>query len=208
MLTAGELLWILISYGVGCFTAGYYLVRLRTGQDVRSQGSGAVGARNVGRLLGPGGFLATFLLDFAKGALVVIGARYFRLSGGAVIGSFLAVVVGHTFPVQLRFRGGKGVATSIGALFAYNPWLTGILAAVFLPLFALMRNLTLAGLLLYALAPLAAFFAGWSRAEVAAMCLLAAIVLLSHRSNIREEYARLFPARAVKNTPVHKRRGL
>lgn len=208
MLTAGELLWILISYGLGCFTAGYYLVRLRTGRDVRSQGSGAVGARNVGRMLGPAGFLATFLLDFAKGALAVAGAKYLRLSGDAVLISILAVVLGHTFPVQLRFRGGKGVATSLGALFVYIPWLTGILAVLFLPVFALMRSLTLAGLLMFALAPVAALLAGRSAVEAVALGLLAAIVILSHRNNIREEYARLLASRAVKNTPVHKRRGL
>jgi glycerol-3-phosphate acyltransferase PlsY len=208
MLTAKEVSWVLISYCLGCFTAGYYLVRLRTGQDLRSQGSGAVGARNAGRLLGPAGFLATFLLDFGKGALAVAGARYLRLSNAAVVATILAVVMGHAFPVQLRFRGGKGVATSLGALFAYNPWIGGILAAIFLPAFALIRSFTLAGLLAFALAPLAVFFGGLGNAASSVVCLLAILVLLLHHRNIREEYARLFRGRAVKNTPVHKRRGM
>lgn len=208
MLTGQEVSWILISYCLGCFTAGYYLVRLRTGQDIRKQGSGAVGARNAGRLLGPAGFLVTFLLDFGKGALAVAGAGYLHLSSDAVIASILAVVIGHTFPIQLRFRGGKGVATSLGALFTYNPWIGGILAVIFLPAFALIRNFTLAGLLAFALAPLAVFLWGLGKAAVVAVCLPAILVLLSHHRNIREEYARLFPGRAVKNTAVHKRRGM
>ena len=65
--------WILVSYLIGCFTAGYYWMRWRTGQDIRRMGSGSVGARNVGRALGASGFTATFLLDAAKGALAVAG---------------------------------------------------------------------------------------------------------------------------------------
>src|ERR1035441_2499722 len=67
----------LAAYALGCFTTGYYLVRWRTGQDVREVGSGSVGARNVGRLLGRQGFLATMLCDFGKGMLAVWGARRF-----------------------------------------------------------------------------------------------------------------------------------
>ena len=74
MLSGKEFSWVLTSYCLGCFTAGYYWVRSRTGLDIRQQGSGSVGARNAGRVLGPGAFLVTFLLDFGKGALAVAGA--------------------------------------------------------------------------------------------------------------------------------------
>src|SRR5579859_7966679 len=104
------------SYLLGCFTSGYYFVRWRLGQDIRDSGSGNVGARNVGRLLGAPGFLATTAADVAKGMLAVWLAleftHDFRLAGLAM----LTVVLGHIWPVQLGFRGGKGVATSIGAL--------------------------------------------------------------------------------------------
>jgi glycerol-3-phosphate acyltransferase PlsY len=69
MMTAKEMAVILACYGLGCFTAGYYWVRWRTGLDIRRQGSGNVGARNVGRFLGSAGFAITFVLDLAKGAL-------------------------------------------------------------------------------------------------------------------------------------------
>lgn len=208
MLTGKEISWILTSYCLGCFTAGYYWVRFRTGLDIRHQGSGTVGARNAGRVLGATGFLVTFLLDLGKGALAVAGARFLHLSGPAVVASILAVVVGHTFPIQLRFHGGKGISTSLGAVLAYDvvfdTFTTVVLVAIFLPAFAVIRSFTLSGLLAFTLSPLVVFLWGWGNEATAVVSFLAILVLLSHRRNIREEFARISPGRAVKNGPVQK----
>src|SRR5205814_6775520 len=104
------------SYLLGCFAAGYYLVRMRLGEDLRELGSGSVGARNVGRVLGKTGFLLTLLGDFGKGAFAVWAARHFTTNDHAVALAMICVVAGHIWPLQLRFRGGKGMATSLGAL--------------------------------------------------------------------------------------------
>jgi glycerol-3-phosphate acyltransferase PlsY len=199
MLTGKEFTWIAASYCLGCFTAGYYWVRWRTGLDLRHHGSGTLGARNAGRVLGPAGFVTTFLLDFAKGALAVGVAKYLHLSGEAVVACILAVVLGHTWPVQLRFQGGKGISASLGALLAYEPFIAGILVAIFLPAFVLIRSFTLSGLLAFALAPLAVFLWGFGNEATAAGSFLAILVLLSHRKNIREEFARIFHGRTVKS---------
>ena len=111
----------------------------------------------------------------------------------------LAVVVGHNWPMQLRFHGGKGIATSLGALLAYDSFLLGILGALFLPLFALSRNFTLSGLLAFALSPLVAFLCGLENMEVVAMSLLAILVLVSHQRNIRQEFVRVFSIRPLKD---------
>ena len=190
---------LLASYLLGCFTAGYYWVRWRTGLDIRERGSGSVGARNVGRLLGAPGFIATLLLDLGKGALVVGMALYFGLRQELVIAAMLAVVVGHNWPMQLRFHGGKGIATSLGALLAYDSFSLVILVGLFLPFLALLRNFTMSGLLAFALSPLIAFLCGVENMEVVATSLLAILVLVSHRKNIREEFARIFPGRAALN---------
>src|SRR5512135_2701540 len=108
------------AYLLGCITTGYYLVRLRLRQDLRDLGSGSVGARNVGRLLGRPGFLLTVLGDFGKGALAVWAARHFTTDDRLVALAMLAVVAGHVWPVQLCFRGGKGMATALGALLVYD----------------------------------------------------------------------------------------
>ncbi len=174
-----ELTWIITSYFLGCFTAGYYWTRWRTGRDIRAEGSGSVGARNVGRLLGAPGFLITFLLDFAKGVLAVAGATYFKLGPESIVASVVAVVVGHNWPVQLRFRGGKGIAS----------------------------GLTMSGLVALALAPLGVFLCGLEKVGVAAVSFLAVLALLTHRRNIREEVARLVFHRSVEQAPVEMHKG-
>src|SRR5215472_4005302 len=97
--------WIsLFAYLLGCFTTGYYLVRARAGQDIRELGSGSVGARNVGRVLGWPGFVLTLLGDFVKGALAVWGVRFLTNDPRLVEIALLAVVMGHIWPAQLRFH--------------------------------------------------------------------------------------------------------
>src|SRR4051812_39893298 len=93
----------LCAYLLGCFTAGYYLVRMRTGLDIREVGSGSVGARNVSRVLGAGGFLLTLLCDFGKGALAVWAARHYVPDERLAALAMVAVVIGHIWPLPLRF---------------------------------------------------------------------------------------------------------
>jgi len=206
-LTGRELSWIVASYFIGCFTAGYYWTRWRTGQDIREVGSGNVGARNVGRTLGTGGFAITLLIDAAKGALVVGGAVWLGLRPEAVVASIVAAVIGHNWPLQLRFQGGKGIAVSVGALLAYDPFLVLALLAVFLPVYALLRNVTLSGMIAFALAPLTTFLCGVPKVEVAAVSILASFILLTHRKNIREEMARIGAPRPLKESPVPMHKG-
>ena len=199
MMTSKEISVILACYCLGCFAAGYYWVRWRTGLDIRQQGSGSFGARNVGRVLGPSGFGVTFLLDLAKGAFAVWLARRFGLGADALIAALVAVVAGHNWPMQLRFHGGKGISTSLGALLAYDSFIVVILVSLFLPLFALIRNFTLSGLLAFALSPLVVFLYGLGNHSVAAVSFLAILVLWSHRRNIREEFTRSVLGRPVKD---------
>src|SRR5438105_4769417 len=198
--TGKEVTIVFACYFLGCFTAGYYWVRWRTGQDIRHEGSGNVGARNVGRILGVSGFMTTLLLDLGKGALAVGMALYFGLRPEMVIAAMLAVVIGHNWPMQLRFHGGKGIATSLGVLLAYDSFLLVILAALLLPFLALTRNFTISGLLAFALMPLVAFLCGLETMGVVATSLLAILVLVSHRKNVREEFAKVFPGRPLKET--------
>lgn len=206
-LSGREFSWIAASYFIGCFTAGYYWTRWRTGQDIRELGSGNVGARNVGRTLGAGGFTVTFLLDLAKGAFASAGAIWLGLRPEAVIASLVAVVVGHNWPMQLRFHGGKGVAVSVGALLAYDPFIVLCLLAIFLPVLAVLRNFTLSGMTAFMLGPLAVFLCGLDKVEVAVMSFLAILVLVTHRKNIREEIARIAGHRAVKESSVQMHKG-
>lgn len=203
-LSGKDLTWIVTSYVLGCFTAGYYWTRWKTGKDIRGMGSGNVGARNVGRVVGRAGFLITFLLDFGKGVLAVAGAIYFQLGPEAVIASMLAVAVGHNWPVQLHFKGGKGIAVSLGALLAYDPFIILCLVVIFLPVFAIVRMFTLSGMLAFTLAPLGGFLCGLEKEGVAAVSILAVLALVTHRRNLRKELARLVFHRPVEDAEMHK----
>jgi acyl phosphate:glycerol-3-phosphate acyltransferase len=208
MLTGKEITVILACYFLGCFAAGYYWVRWRAGLDIREHGSGSVGARNVGRILGPFGFVVTLLLDVTKGALAVAAAMHFGLRPEPMVAAMLAVVVGHAWPFQLRFQGGKGVATSLGALAAYDPFILLSVFIVFLPAFVLLRNFTLSGLLAFAISPLIVFLSGLGNVEVATISFLAILILITHRKNIREEMTRRLPDRREKSSVrTHKGTG-
>jgi acyl phosphate:glycerol-3-phosphate acyltransferase len=119
-----------VGYLLGSFPSGYLIGRAK-GVDVRRHGSGATGGTNVLRTLGAGPAVATGLLDLGKGMLgAYIG---FRLAGdvGYALGGF-AALTGHSYPVWLRFKGGKSVATGAGALVLFHPWafLAGLVSGV------------------------------------------------------------------------------
>jgi glycerol-3-phosphate acyltransferase PlsY len=185
----------LAAYILGCITTGYYLVRWRTGQDVRTVGSGSVGARNVGRVLGRSGFLVTVLGDFTKGVLAVFGARCFTADHRLVALAMLAVVVGHLWPAQLHWRGGKGMATSLGALLVYDWQLAAALGICFGLAFGLLRKTVLAGLFALACLPCVSLVLGRGATEVIGCALLAALVLLAHRRNLAAEIPLLLARR-------------
>lgn len=191
VMTGKEITLIVASYLLGCVTAGYYWVRWRTGQDIRQLGSRSVGAKNAGRICGPSGFLVTFLFDFGKGYLAVELARFMGAGQATLSTALLAVVVGHNWPMQLRFQGGKGVSTSIGGILAYNGLVGFILLVTFVPLYLLVRNFTLSGLFAFAVTPLVAFFCKLGNDQVLTLSLLALLIVIAHRKNIREELTRL-----------------
>lgn len=120
-----------LSYAAGCAVAGYYLARWRLGVDVRRSGTGNAGARNTGRLLGRRWGVVAAGWDFAKGMSAV------WVCGGFFGGEFaagtaaIAVVIGHIAPIQLRLRGGKGVAPAAGALAVLQPETLAIMATAY-----------------------------------------------------------------------------
>jgi glycerol-3-phosphate acyltransferase PlsY len=189
------------AYLLGCFTGGYYLVRWLAHQDIRTIGSGGVGARNVSRVLGKPGFLLTVLADGGKGLLAVWVARHFTADSRLVLLSMLAVVAGHLWPAQLRFRGGKGMATSLGALLAFNPWLALAFAVVFVVLAAALRRTVLPAMTAIAVVPMVAFWLGAAPTDVVLLSLLSGLVIAGHRRNLMEELLHLASRRPLDPKP-------
>jgi len=145
----------LLSYLLGSIPFGYLIVRWQRGVDVRSTGSGGTGATNVMRNLGIIGFVATFILDAGKGVVAVLLAS--RLSSGDprwIAASSVAAILGHCFPVWLRFRGGKGVATGVGVFIALAPLQVALVLVIFAVVVAIWRYVSLGSIIATAAFPL------------------------------------------------------
>jgi len=188
------------AYVLGCFATGYYLVRALRGQDIRTLESGNIGARNVGRVLGRNGFLLTTLGDVLKGVLAVWAAQKFFPDERLASVALLAVVMGHIWPAQLRFHGGKGVATSIGTLAVYDWRLLVLYAAVFGCGYLLAHRTVLPGLFAFLCLPGADYWLHADGFRVMALTLLACLVLFAHRKNLLAE----IPAFSVRRRPATK----
>ena len=126
-------LTLLIAYIIGSIPTGYLIVKTKTGDDIRTIGSGSTGATNVKRVLGKKWFFITLLLDAFKGALPVILATLFVKAystlGIAPVLASVAVIIGHSKSCFLNFNGGKSVASGVGTILALN-WMVGAIIAV------------------------------------------------------------------------------
>ena len=182
---------ILVAYALGCFATGYYMVRARTGLDIREFESGSSGARNVSRVLGKTGFALTFLGDFAKGALAVWAVRHFSGSNSLTALAMVCVVAGHIWPISLHFRGGKGAATSLGALLVYDPHLALAFFVCFLPGLVLLRKLTVPGLAAYVCLPVASYWLHRNPVETFFLSAVSVSIIFAHRQNIIREFPML-----------------
>jgi acyl phosphate:glycerol-3-phosphate acyltransferase len=168
----------ILAYAIGCVATGYYVVRLVTGEDLRGHATGSTGARNVGRRLGVAAAVATFAADVAKGAIAV-GIALAAAGGAAGDAALVAVTAGHIAPVQLRFRGGRGLGPAVGGI-AVLDWRVAAIALAAAAVSAVAtRALTASGLVGAVTAPVAALALGERRTALAAG-VTAALILAAH----------------------------
>lgn len=182
-----KLLAILAAYLIGGIPFGYLIVKLRTGRDVRRMGSGNIGATNVLRTTGRGWGVLTLLLDIAKGwAACAIMQKLAAGSPEWTAAAGVAVVLGHAFPIYLRFQGGKAVASFVGVALHLAPWALAAVAAVFVLTVAATRYISLGSILGAGLFP----FAVWilyhpGPVVMTAVTFCGAFIIWRHRSNIQ-----------------------
>lgn len=174
-----------IGYLLGSIPFGYLLVRIFHGEDIRQTGSGNIGATNVSRTSLALGII-TLLFDASKGLIAVLLARFlFPGNTSAAGAAALFAVVGHIFPVWLKFRGGKGVATGLGSFILLAPKPVVICIAIFVVIAALFRYVSLASMIAVALLPVLIFVLTPRTPQVALVALLAAVlILVQHRGNM------------------------
>jgi glycerol-3-phosphate acyltransferase PlsY len=194
MLLAGILI-AAIAYLLGSVPTGYLLVRLFCHEDIRSVGSGNIGATNVMRSGGKGLGAATFLLDMLKGAVPVLIAGWMAPQFATAVPpqdfealAAVVAVLGHMFPVWLGFKGGKGVATGFGVFLVTAPLAALSAFGLFIVILLISRYVSLASILAAASFPAFAWFlvrgdkpAGF----VAAQIIVAVLIILKHHANIR-----------------------
>jgi acyl phosphate:glycerol-3-phosphate acyltransferase len=180
-------IYLLFSYFMGTIMTGYFVVKMLTGQDIRMLGSGNVGARNVGRVIGKKGFILTVIGDVLKGVIVVLGAKQLDFSLEWQILVMLAVVVGHIWPITLQFKGGKGIATYLGALLVFDYKVLLAFAVIFIVLYLFMKRLTVAGLTSFLFIPITMILLKYSINSILLMTFVILGVIFVHRQNVRDK---------------------
>jgi glycerol-3-phosphate acyltransferase PlsY len=188
------MLAIVAGYLLGSIPTGYLVAKAR-GVDIRSVGSGNIGATNVFRILGTPAGVFVLLVDAAKGwgAVLIgqrllwpwfassdpaLGAEWFAVAGG------VAAVLGHNYTLWLRFKGGKGIATSAGVLAGLVPMALLIALVVWVIVFLLSRYVSLASISGAFVLPFAVWYSGYGAAMIIITAVLGALAIYKHRSNI------------------------
>ena len=183
--------WLLtlpIAYLLGSIPFGYLLVRFVRHEDIRTVGSGNIGATNVLRSGSKGLGIATLLLDLLKAYVAVLFARHLAPANyDLAVGAAVAAVLGHVFPVWLGFRGGKGVASALGVFLALVPMAALVSLAVFVVVVLLSRYVSLASILGAAVMPIAGIALAPVRSPmvIGGFIFLSLLVIVKHQANIR-----------------------
>lgn len=196
MVILSFVLTVLLAYLLGSLPTGYLVARAR-GMDIRDMGSGNIGATNVFRSMGRQAGLIVLSVDFLKGLVACGVIPFFVLGltlGGRETGSIaeplalvagVAAILGHNYTCWLRFKGGKGIATSAGVLVALVPWALLIILAVWLIVFGLWRYVSLASIAASLALPPAVWVTGGSVTLVGICAGLTGLALYKHRSNVQ-----------------------
>ncbi len=177
---------IAIAYLLGAIPFGYLLVRWKTGSDIRSQGSGNIGATNVLRTTGRAAGIATLLLDIGKGFLAVwIAGRLTGHNPWAAGAAAIVVMLGHAYPVFLKFKGGKAVASVVGAFLYLAPAALAAVMVVFVAAVASTRHISMGSIIGAAVLPLAVWLIALPPMPVeTAAIVCGAFIIYRHSSNI------------------------
>jgi glycerol-3-phosphate acyltransferase PlsY len=179
-----------IAYVLGAIPFGYLLVKWTTGADVRAGGSGNIGATNVLRTTGRAAGIGTLLLDIGKGYLAVwIAGRISDRDVTAMCVATLAVMAGHAYPVFLHFKGGKAVASFVGAFLCLTPLALGAVLVVFVVVVAWTRYISMGSVVSAATFPLAVWLMQKDLTMLATAAIAGAFIIYKHASNIQRLHA-------------------
>jgi len=182
-----ELALVAAAYLLGSIPSGLLVVWAKTGKDIRREGSGNVGATNATRIAGLAAGIPVTAMDVVKGALPVWAMSVLNPASEWLVATMLAAIVGHCYPVWLRFAGGKGVATAFGAFVVLFPVPALIGLGVWIAVLAVGRWVSLASLAGAAVFPVLVAFLEWpGRVMLVGVSLASVLMIVRHHTNIRQ----------------------
>ncbi|MDT0593405.1 glycerol-3-phosphate 1-O-acyltransferase PlsY [Glaciecola petra] len=186
-MTTSIVFFVVGAYLIGSVSSAIIVTRLFAIQDIRQQGSGNAGATNVLRVAGKKAAAIVFLFDLLKGAIPVYAGFLFGLAPIALSLVAIAACLGHIFPVFFQFKGGKGVATALGALMPLDWALAGCLFGTWLCVFTIARISSVAAIVTFSLAPIYTYI--FEPDYTIAVTLLCLLIIGKHRDNIKRLFS-------------------
>lgn len=179
------LLIAVIGYAIGCISSAYFVGKIFANIDIRDHGSGNAGATNMLRVVGVWPSILTLVCDMLKGVLAVIIGRHFGLSTGAYVCA-VAELIGHNWPFYLNFKGGKGIASTIGIMIALDYRIGLILVAAGIIAILITRYVSLGSLIGAALYPIIVCSTQFSNTKLVIFSfIIAVLAFFRHRENIK-----------------------
>ena len=182
---------VLFSYLLGCINVGYYYVLHFYQQDIREIGTRVTGATNVSRLAGNRGFIITLAGDALKGMAAIGISRLLQVSDFVMIICIFSVVMGHIFPIQLKFKGGKGFAATAGALLIYSPRMLVVALIVSGMVLLVAKRRTISVLIALWIMPPVLWALNFEWHEIGLILALDGVFLYAFHENIREFWQEL-----------------
>lgn len=174
-----------LSYIIGNISASYLIAKYAAGIDIRKYGSGNAGATNVLRTLGKKAGVAAFLGDALKGVIAVVLGRLIAGEDGQIFAG-LFVVIGHNWPIFLNFKGGKGIATTIGVMTAINPYIVAAIVPIGIVIIIITKYVSLASIMGMIIFPITMLFTHQQVKLVLFSFILSIMALYRHRTNIKK----------------------
>ncbi|TET53845.1 MAG: glycerol-3-phosphate 1-O-acyltransferase PlsY [Actinobacteria bacterium] len=186
---SGAFFVLLVAYIMGSFPMGLWVGQVFFKKDIRVEGSSNIGATNAYRILGPSAGVVVFLGDFLKGAAPVIIMKSINLEPNLInwlaVGAGMFAMLGHTFSIFLKFKGGKGVTTALGAIIVLAPKVSALILLIWLVVLAISRYISLSSITAaLALPVFTIFWQGQNTPFMIFSFLIAIVIIYKHRSNI------------------------
>lgn len=180
------LITAIVAYLIGSIPTGYLIVKAKTNQDIRTIGSGSTGATNVKRVLGKKWFFIVMLLDAIKGALPVVLAKYLTddIYGIYAVIAAIFVIIGHSKPIFLQFKGGKSVASGVGTILALNPLVGLCIAVIWSVITYISKYVSLGSIIALIVSPFLMYFFKNPIGYIVYCAIAAIYIVYLHRENI------------------------